>query len=168
MRNPGIHALLVPVVAGIALLSGCGGVDSAPFADKMSAYVSAPVSGTGSKSPAIQPRMLVVEPRTGGIDADVFGGLPDDLTATAPADVGTVVRTRWSNELTGYWTLGDQQYWYDCTVTVIDWDSKKVIAREKFQGEDRAPDPEESATTHRFATDLTDEIVDYLAGLPRR
>lgn len=110
-----------------------------PFLDQMSAYTG---SFHTDASVPLQGKILVINLTPPTID-DLFYDLPRRNQAQTPAEVGVLV---WMDcRSLGEYAYGGVNFfetvvWESCTVTLIDWPSETIVARQEFIG---PPPPDE-------------------------
>ena len=159
---------------------------ASPFGPHLSEYLAAPQPmvaaeppkdpedvnvaerGVPNAIPPIKGKMIVVDQDAKGVDLDVHFALPDDLRASAPEEVGSVVLTSYkTTEVLDYYNDGSSGYRQACDVTVIDHASRTVIAKKKIWG-GNPPETSHDIPWDRVGSKPTTSIVDYLKGLPRQ
>jgi hypothetical protein len=152
----------------------------APFKEKISEYAidakgvqpDAPenVGFPGVVAPAqraIKGKIITVDMKDRDIDFLYFD-LPDDLVAKSPGDVGTIVQLRWEKEAKeGYAYGGNKPAYYQvCYVTVIDKESKSVVADARFQGGE-PPTSIDSRSSEGVGSKPEKEVIAFISGLKR-
>jgi hypothetical protein len=134
------------------------------FQPHMAEYLAA---AKGTADPAeVKGKMVVVDKATRDIDWDVFFGLPDDVRAAAPQEVGTVVWLVWDKMQVGKYNDGTPAYSWTCAVTVIDQAGRGVVATTSLRGSD--PPEKIENPNEGVGTKPTAQVIDYLRGLPRQ
>jgi hypothetical protein len=113
----------------------------------------------------VKGKIVVVDVREKTVDNDVFFALPSALRAAGPGDVGTVVLLKWGVAFVGHFEnkAGQDQGSASvskCEVTVIDASIPAILERRSFQSKAIVRGIDGGAKP-------IDEIVDYLAKLPR-
>jgi hypothetical protein len=119
------------------------------FAKNLQSYValapaSPPKAVPGSRPPQpgaamgrVKGKMVVVNVTERDID-DLYFGLPDDLRAANPEDVGTVVLLTWGKiNISGDRPISTTrcvEYQQSCQLKVFDWESKYEIASGSYVG----------------------------------
>ena len=168
---------LILLVAVVLALAGFGGYwavaalvrssAAAPFQPHLADYLAPPV-GPEKAGPA-PGKMVVVDTKTRDIDGDVFFGLPDALRASRPEEVGTVVQLAYGRA-PGPGVYGKERlpsFIQTCQVTVIDRAGRGVIAAALLRG-GKPPEGIEEGQKEGVGPKPTQEIIDYLKGLPRQ
>jgi hypothetical protein len=136
-----------------------------PFLDQMPAYLDK--FRTNASAP-LQGKILVINPTDKTID-DLFYDLPRRNQAQTPAEVGVLV---WMEcRSLGEYSYGGVNFfqvvnWESCTVTLINWPSKIIVASQEFTG---PPPPEEIHYGEESNPDLRDiaavnrqDVVDWV------
>ncbi len=166
--------LLIAVVLALTGFGGFWGVaamvrssKAAPFKPHMAEYLAPPAGG--EKPAPAAGKMVVVDKNTQDIDADVFFGLPNDLRASRPEEVGTVVWLEYGRIL-GKGVYGEKRipsFIQTCKVTVLDQGDRQVIASTLLHG---GPPPEtvEDTAAEGVGSRPTAEVIDYLKRLPHQ
>jgi hypothetical protein len=135
-----------------------------PFQTHIDEYVSANVSVTYTE-PYIQGKLIIVDVDKKCFD-DIIFYIQEELRASSPTEVGTVVRLHWGKQVVGYYEYSrDKAYRVTCLVQVIDWTKKIIVGEKYFIGED----PPKMKDLHGSGVGKapTVEIETYLAGLPQ-
>jgi hypothetical protein len=104
---------------------------------------------------------------------DLYQNLPEAWKAGGPGEVQTVVLLDYGwnywgtyrNQITG--NTGNA-YVGTCGVTVVDWKSRLVVARETLQSPEKPPESKLTAMEWYGSQPSEEQIVKYLQGLPVR
>jgi hypothetical protein len=96
----------------------------------------------------------------------IYFDLPGDLKARKPEDVGTVVQLNWSEQQIGEYDDKAGAFVHLCTVNVVDLAKKQVVASRSFRGGE--PPQEKSSSGSAYGSKPTQDIVNFLKGLPRQ
>jgi hypothetical protein len=90
-----------------------------------------------------------------------------DLRANQPEEVGTVVWLEWGEKKVGqYGASGGGAFVRTCNVTIIDHAQRLIVGRHYAEG---GPPPTTSRRgASQYGSYPTENIVNYLRGLPRR
>jgi hypothetical protein len=88
-----------------------------------------------SAKPYIQGKILVIDRREKQVDP-FYRYIPDDLRATNPSEVGTVIWLDRGKKLEGYYTNGAWGYSRSVRMTIIDWTNKALVDSRIIVGED--------------------------------
>ena len=178
LRQQALAFLLL--VATVLLLSGCVDVYDQrdalkPFLPYMEQYRAAGKAVDAEGGPYIRGKVLVlrpdeVEPEDGAINWRmniVYFGLPEELRATTPEEVGTLVWVRCGEKAVGTYTDGTSAYQGYCVVTVTDWTLRSTVGQQLFEGIE--PKSYKTGPGSRHAGEpATRLIVEWLASLPRK
>jgi hypothetical protein len=117
----------------------------------------------------IRGKILVINKKDKAVDDELFFQLPAADRAGTPEEVGTVILITWSKELVGFYSNnrgdGGAGYVHKCELTIIDRSISTVIYRRWFNGS--LPPLKSSGSGDRFGSRPVQEIVDWLAALPR-
>ena len=137
----------------------------AVFLANMASYVAPP-----KDLPANAPRppvgkVVVVDADKRVLD-EIYFQLPPDLRADGPADVTTVVQTRYTARQVGEYEDNHRALQLTCTVTVIDKASQALLGSATFTG----PPPPPRVARRTVGEDIdggapVKEIIDYLRQL---
>jgi hypothetical protein len=137
---------------------------SALFKGQIDAYLAMPKEQP-EQGAYVKGKIVVVDVREKAVDGDVFFALPAALRAAGPDEVGTVVQVKWGVTFPGHFVNQagqDLGVGSACTgeVTVIDKSIPAILERRTFQSKAVVRGIDGGAKP-------IDEIVDYLAKLPR-
>ena len=159
-----------------------------PFQAQMAAYLAPPQdpetskpkdpkpSGSEESEPAgqeeskpagvVKGKMIVLDAKTKDFDWEVTDALPAELKAVKPEEVGTVVLTEWHKNKIDEYNNGAAAYQYSVDVTVVDHARRTVIAKTTKTGSE--PPYETSNSSEDSGSKPTNDVVEYLKGLPRQ
>jgi hypothetical protein len=142
-----------------------------PFKEHVTEYstvldVKNPVKHSSEKKEAyIKGKIITVNNEEGEID-DIYFSLPEELRATKPENVGTIVWLEWGEDNIGSYTDGEDATVITCDVTIIDKSTATVVAERNFRGS-IPPNPKRSGEDGTGSMPI-DEIVAYLKTLPKK
>jgi len=170
----------VLLVATALFLSGCVDVYDqrdalVPFLPYMDEYREAGKAVDAEGGPYIRGKVLVLRPdEVEPEDGDqhfmmniAYFGLPEELRAATPEEVGTVVWVRCGEKAVGTYTDGTSAYQGYCVVTVTDWTLRSTVGQQLFEGIE--PKSYKTGPGSRHAGEpATWKIVEWLAALPRK
>lgn len=138
-----------------------------PFESHLSEYTS--ISGfKNDDGMYIKGKIIPIdkEPNYSSISYSYYFRLPEELRATQPEEVGTIVLLERSDERVGTYTDGAGAYVTTIEVTIIDKSIPMIIGRKSFRGEN--PLSAKYGYGANYGLPPTIEIIDFLKGLPRR
>ena len=129
--------------------------------------------GSQVRNPHIVSKVVVVSLGDKDFD-DLAFNLPENLRATRPSEVGSVIQVAYSADLAGSYQGGDDAYRVTADVTVIDLDTGRVLASNSFV--DDPPSTKLSSEGDQYgsggdslgeaAASMASEIADWLKRLP--
>ena len=131
----------------------------APFKPYLSEYLS--FSATQQGEPYIRGKVITVDTRRKAVD-HLYFDLPQELRATQPEEVGTVVWVECTSVTTVVRRTGgstNNTVDYRCEVTVIDKAASAIVGQKRF---------EDTSGEQGYEEVLYGPIASYLAGLPRK
>jgi hypothetical protein len=130
-----------------------------PFKPYLSEYLS--FSATQQGEPYIRGKVITVDTRRQAVD-HLYFDLPQELRATQPEEVGTVVWVHCTSVTTVVRRVGgstNNTVDYRCEVSVIDKAAAVIVGQRRF---------EDTSGEQGYEQVLYSPIADYLAGLPRK
>jgi hypothetical protein len=109
-------------------------------------------------------KIITVNKKENRID-DIYFKLPEELRATKPEDVGTIVWLDWGEDRVGFYlgSHGDATV-NTCHVTIIDKSVPAIVGEINFRGSD----PPERSYGSSSGSMPTEVIVNYLRNLPKK
>jgi len=131
----------------------------APFKPYLSEYLS--FSATQQGEPYIRGKVITVDTRRKAVD-HLYFDLPQELRATQPEEVGTVVWVECTSVTTVVRRVGgstNNTVDYRCEVSVIDKAASAIVGQKRF---------EDTSGEQGYEEVLYGPIASYLAGLPRK
>jgi hypothetical protein len=159
-----IGGLVLLVLLGVGIWFARRTIRRAPFRAEMSTYLQAP---TGPAKPGTSvKKVVVIDVADKDVDSLHFD-LPDDLRAATPAEVTTVVWLNWSKNQIGTYTGGGSAYQWSCQVTVIDKATRTTIRQQTFTGSRPPQSVRARRGTSHSGDKPTDQVINFLRGLPR-
>ena len=118
------------------------GVLVRPFRDNLAAYAS--IEATSGASPPEEAaelektpfagKTVVINMKTKKIDKEIYFGLPENLRASTPDDVETVVQVERERVQSGTYTDGAAAYRHRCNITVVDLKAHREIGKFSLSG----------------------------------
>jgi hypothetical protein len=114
------------------------------------------------------------DPVTPQLDFDLYDKLPAEMRTSSPAEeIQTVVLVDWwwnesgvyENQVTGG---RGRAYIGKCTITVIDRQTKKIIAETTLVSSQKPPPKKRTAINWYGSQPSYDEVVNYLKSLPKQ
>jgi hypothetical protein len=164
-----IGGIVACVLIGVGIWFLMRSSQTAPFKPAMATYLALPTSPAPMRGqPPTKPvgKMVLVDQASKEVDWTLFD-LPDDLRATKPEEVVTVVLLNWRKGKVGDYEGGGAAYQQNVTVTVIDLATKTVLCYNEIYG---GPPPQniDSRSSEGTGSKPTKELVEYLKGLPRK
>jgi hypothetical protein len=124
------------------------------------------MSDYSSRKPYIKGKIIIIDNQKNKID-HIYYDLPENLRATKPENVGTIVLLEWGEDKIGFYASPrSEAIVITCQVTVIDKSIPAIVSKVNFEG----PPPPAILKSGESATGAmpTQEIVNYLQGLPRK
>jgi hypothetical protein len=159
----GAGGLLLLFVLGFLLLKPKD--RTGPFKEQMKDFLTA-AAQPGPGGASLSGKFVVVSSEAKGLD-DVYFDLPKDLQAQTPEEATIVVRVSRDKTQVGTYTNGAPGYRHTCSVVVIDWKSRKIVATTNVMG-GMPPEKTTSASKSGVYGDKPDkDVVAYLKGLQR-
>src|SRR5262249_8471941 len=93
--------------------------------------------------------------------------VPQDMRATTPEEVGTVVQLFWGEDKVGeYHPGGGGAYVRTCRVVVIDHEKRLAVGEASFRGGDPPRSSRNGVSQH--GSYPTESMVSFLKSLPKR
>jgi hypothetical protein len=137
----------------LAILVGCGNKAPSAFDAALPGYLVEPDEKDKEGIPAkdIKMKLLPIDMDKKVVDADVYYALPEELRATKPEEVGTLIQIRWNLLKPG--DDGRKTYQYRPRYNLVDRQTKKFIHSGGFQ----------EAGTRRGADKPAKVLVKYVA-----
>jgi hypothetical protein len=166
----------IAVVGGVIALGSVGVYQSqqekkamaaaiAPFQENIGEYTSLQKPRDGDiRDGKAKRKMITIDMINRKVDSLYFQ-LPQELRATTPEEVETVVWLRWGQDYIASYEGGGKAIRHTCTVTVFDRATKKVVAQTTFQGEEPPDVTYTSAGEDDDGGKPTDKILFYLRNI---
>jgi hypothetical protein len=133
-------------------------------------YYDALVPGQTVLTPQLEPGYIRGKPVIVNLgDASISPltlDLPAELRPTTPEEVSTAVWVDCVLGQVGTYSRGGGAYQERCELTIIDLATQEVVGGKTMWGS--APSSSNLGSQSRYGSDVMGEVVDYLAGLPRR
>jgi hypothetical protein len=169
----GVWAVILAIAAVVwGVQSIYGGIKGcsedrtlSPFQNHLAAYLAAPASTRPKGDGYVRGRVIAVDAVRRDFDRDVYFALDDDLRASDPEQVGTVVVTEWKTTAVGTYSNGDTGYQYSCRVSVIDRSTNEIVAQSSFTGGD--PPSSKKDDGDAYGDKPVEEIAVFVRNLPR-
>lgn len=142
-----------------------------PFKDRVSEYATVPGLKNRTKSnryptkPYIKGKIILIDKSHNKI-SNIYYELPEELRATKPEEVGTIVWLKCGRDKVGSYTDGEDATVITCQVTVIDKSIPIIVNKTKFKGSE-PPQVKERGVSGSGEMP-TKDIVDYLRSLPQK
>jgi hypothetical protein len=120
------------------------------------------------QGPYLKGKMVVISKRDKEVDEEVSSGLPPELQAAGPEEVGTIVILNWRGDVRGPY-VGSSAFGmrHKCELSVIDRSLGAIIGRQDFYGGDPPAVVSANARGDIYGSKPIDQIVAYLTQLPR-
>ena len=131
----------------------------APFKPHLNEYLAFSMVQQGE--PYVRGKVITIDTRRKAVD-HLYFDLPQELRATQPEEVGTVVWVNCTSTTTVVRRVGgstNNTMEYRCEVSVIDKAASAVVGKQTF---------EKTSGEQGYEEVLYGDIASYLAGLPRR
>jgi hypothetical protein len=161
----GVVAAGVAGFFGVRLLLRANKVK--PFKEHLATYtqpINQPEKEFTSKKPI--GKCVTVDMEKNEVDS-IYFDLPDELRAETPDQVGTIVQLNWGKQQVNEYEGGKPAYKQRCDVLVVDRATMSAVAAETFWGSD-PPSQIKSSQSEGSGDKPTDQVVNFLKGLPRR
>jgi hypothetical protein len=143
-------------------------MQTAPFRGAMSAYLAAPAGAVPNGTAHASGKMVVVDTTKKDVDWDIFFALPDNVRASSPQEVGTIVQLTWAKiHSPPDYDNGAPAYVQNCHVLVIDAKTKQQLFEQFLQGTE-PPSSIDSTQSEGCGSKPTDQVLNFLKGLPRQ
>ena len=170
-KNPSDYVLILliaAIVIGGLFFAGRGiyrFILTQPFRPFMSAYQDQNLKPESPGEDYVVGKVVVIDkdkPQVHGIHFR----LPEELRASSPEEVGTVVWLSWGEKVVGTYTDGSKGYRRTCNVTIIDQANRQITGSRTFLGSNP---PEEKSGFGRRKGDKPSarEIAAYIKSLDR-
>jgi hypothetical protein len=135
-----------------------------PFKSHLAEYLSAAEVQQGEAY--IHGKIIPVNVRNQTVDYSFYYELPEELRASSPEEVGTVVWLDCTGSLVGTYTGGGGAYRWTCETQVVDLSIFRIVGEESFTGSD--PPKTKLGSGDEHGSFPSDQIIAYLVALPRK
>jgi hypothetical protein len=136
------------------------------FEPHLASYKAAGQGTAVGQNPYVRGKVVIVDVTGQEKIDDLYDNLPSNLQAAKPEEVATVVLLKRGERVTGKYTNGAIGYRYTCTVTVIDYVDKVVVAQIVIEGDNPPAFTRSRMSAH--GSKPSKEIVDYITKLPTK
>lgn len=136
-----------------------------PFEDYLDEYLNISELEQSLQAPYIIGKVITIDKPKRKIDY-IYFDLPEELRATNPEGVGTVVWLEWGKHVVGMYEGGADAYVRTCDVTIIDKSNAAIVGKQHFVGSD--PPRTKSHTGPGYGSKPTQSIVEYIKMLPQK
>lgn len=119
----------------------------------------------GSMQPYVKGKVILVNKEEKKID-HTYCELPEELRATRPEEVETIVWLEWGKDKVGRYTDGSTAYVNTCKVTIIDRSIPAIVAVTNLRGS--MPPNMTTRGGGAGGSMPTEEVIAYLQNLPRK
>jgi hypothetical protein len=157
--------VLAPGFAGLVAWKNQRKVTETPFAPYLADYFAMTPAADRSGPGHIRGHCVVVSDQGGAaaFETLLMEALPRPIRARSPAEVGSVVQLRWGQRTLSY----PAGAWiHTCVITVLDADTRQVLARKEMEGTWREIRPKGGKPFWTGALEWG-AVSNYLRELPR-
>jgi hypothetical protein len=152
------------IAAGFGIWAMVRTVQADPFSKELPSY-AADFSVGDTSAPFTTGKMVIVNKTTKAVE-DPYFDLPENLKATKPEEVGTIVQVTYEENQVGTYTSGSKAYQYTARVNVVDKATGKIVGRTTFKGGE--PPSSVKRGSNGYGSRPTEQIKTYLVGLARK
>jgi hypothetical protein len=133
---------------------------------RMDEYTNISGLHQGSDGAYITGKVLAVD-RSRNTTDDLYFQLPNDLRATIPEEVGTVIWVECGSRVVGTYTDGGKAHQITCELTIIDMANTTIVGVKSFTG-GPPPGSKRSGTGNEVGSRPTKEMAEYIMTFPKR
>ncbi len=171
-RKPRLVLYASLVVGGVVLLVailllvrlGNRAAYNARFRAHVDDYLAVSKEQT-EQGPYLRGKVVVIDRKEKSVDREILDGIPSELHASGPDDLGTVVLLEWGRQVGPVYTNGAIGMIHTCEVAIVDNSIPAIVGRRGFRGSD--PPSETHGRGEIFGDRPVKAVIDFLTGLPR-